>query len=130
MCGIAGYYGLNADRLKLANTGALVMHPGAAPINVHLGRLSLRQKNWAQALTAYRGALAVDPFDEEVHLGLLKAADALHDATTRQRAEQAGALLLKATPEQLLRMANELSHDQPVPTEQAPMPPSASGDAG
>lgn len=75
--------------------GSLAMHPGSASSNTHLGRIRLREKAWAKAKAAYLEAVAVNPFDPEVHVGLWMAGDALGDAALKARAATASALLLK-----------------------------------
>src|SRR5262249_43182015 len=55
--------------------------PGNAATQVHLGRIYLTRGQWKAAREAYRGALAQDPFDPEIHLALLKSAESLGDGT-------------------------------------------------
>ena len=49
-----------AEKVLLASLEA---HPGYASTQVHLGRIYLSRGQWAEARTAYRAALAQDPFD-------------------------------------------------------------------
>lgn len=82
------------DAEKVLKT-SLEMHPGSAQTHVHRGRLAIRKKEWAKAKDAYLQALAVNPFDEEVHLGLLRAALALGDTQLVSQARDALVTLLK-----------------------------------
>jgi tetratricopeptide (TPR) repeat protein len=74
--------------------GSLTMHPGSAPTNVHLGRIYLRGKKFEGAKRAYLDALAVNPFDPEVHIALYAAAEALGDAQLRERSVSGAQILL------------------------------------
>lgn len=67
--------------------GSLTLHPGSAPSSVHLGRIYLRGKKYEAAKKAYLDALAVNPFDPEVHVALYALAQALHDAQLQGRAQ-------------------------------------------
>jgi tetratricopeptide (TPR) repeat protein len=97
------------DEAERVLEGSLAMHPGSASTNVHLGRIRLRAKAWARAKTAYLDALAVNPFDPEVHVALYAAADATGDAKLKSRALEASKVLLKldeaAIPELARRFA-------------------------
>ncbi len=75
--------------------GSLTMHPGSAPTSVHLGRIYLRSKKYEAAKKAYLDALAVNPFDPEVHVALYAAAEALNDAKLMGRARDGVKILLK-----------------------------------
>ena len=83
------------DQAATVLEGSLKMHPGSASTNVHLGRIHLRAKRWDAARKAYLDALAVNPFDPEVHVALYAAGEALNDATLKSRAKDAVMLLLK-----------------------------------
>jgi tetratricopeptide (TPR) repeat protein len=52
--------------------GSLRVHPGSPATHVHLGRIYLARKDLEKAKVAYLEALASDPFDEEIHLALLR----------------------------------------------------------
>lgn len=75
--------------------GSLKMHPGSAPTSVHLGRIHLRGKRFEAAKKAYLDALAVNPFDPEVHVALYAAGEAMKDETLKGRARDAVKVLLK-----------------------------------
>lgn len=81
------------DEAQKVLEGAVVMHPGSAQTQVHLGRLYLERKDFTRAKGAYLAALAVDPFDPEVHLALLRVGMALSDTPLTERARKAVALL-------------------------------------
>ncbi len=83
------------DQAAAVLEGSLRTHPGSASTNVHLGRIHLRAKRYDAARKAYLDALAVNPFDPEVHVALYAAGDALNDATLKSRAKDAVMLLLK-----------------------------------
>ncbi len=97
-----------AERVLL---GSLTMHPGSAQTSVHLGRLALRQKAWGKARAAFLDAVAVDPFNEEIHVSLYRAAEGLGDGALKARAQAAAALLLELKPEQVAELAARLGKD-------------------
>ena len=78
--------------------GSLKLHPGSASTNVHLGRIHLRARRYDAARRAYLDALAVNPFDPEVHVALYAVGEALKDATLKARAKDATVLLLSVEP--------------------------------
>ena len=90
---------------------SLKVHPGSAQTNVHLGRILIRQKDWIRAKNAFVDALAANPFDEEVHLSLVRVADAVHDKALKERAMAAAVILLKATPKEVEVLARQLGGD-------------------
>jgi tetratricopeptide (TPR) repeat protein len=73
--------------------GALEEHPGSATTQVHLGRIYLARGDWPRARDAYRAAIAQDPFDPEIHLALIRAAEGLKDAPLTERARSAATVL-------------------------------------
>jgi tetratricopeptide (TPR) repeat protein len=81
--------------------GSLRVYPGSESTNRYLGRIYLARREWDRAKGAYLEALAVDPFREETHVALARAAKAMGDKTLRDRATQAAAVLLKRTPEEV-----------------------------
>lgn len=97
------------DEAEKVLLGSLTMHPGSGQTNVHLSRIAVRKRAWDKAKAAALEALAVDPFDPEVHLTLYRAAEALGDATLKARALAAVALLLGLKPEQVPGLAVELA---------------------
>ncbi len=78
--------------------GSLTMHPGSASTNTHLGRIRLRERAWDKARVAYGEAMAVNPFDPEVHLALWAVGDALGDEPLKQRAVKGLEALLRVPP--------------------------------
>ncbi|MBL9039518.1 MAG: tetratricopeptide repeat protein [Archangium sp.] len=92
------------EALKVLKS-ALESHPGSAGTNVHLGRIALRKKDWALARTAYTDALAVNPFDPEVSVGLLKVGRAMSDATLAERGLSNVRLLLSLTEHEATLLA-------------------------
>jgi tetratricopeptide (TPR) repeat protein len=82
------------DEASKVLEGSLTMHPGSAPTSVHLGRIYLRSKKWDLARKAYLDALAVNPFDPEVHVALFAAGQELNDAELQKRARMGVKTLL------------------------------------
>lgn len=93
------------DEAEKVLNNSLVVHPGSAQTNVHRGRLAIHKKEWTKAKDAYLQALAVNPFDEEVHVGLLRAAHSLGDKTLANQAREALVTLLKVSPQVATRLA-------------------------
>jgi tetratricopeptide (TPR) repeat protein len=83
------------DEAEKVLEGSLTLHPGSPSTNVHLGRIRLRARAWARARTAYTEALAVNPFDPEVWVGLYAAALGAGDAALQARALEGAQVLLK-----------------------------------
>ena len=112
---------------------SLLVHPGISATHVHLGRIHLHEGAWDQARGAYLQALAVDPFDPEIHLALLRANTQLKQPKLATRARAAVMLLTGLTAEEVDAAASrfgqgakELS-DYDLP---APATPQADGEAG
>lgn len=82
------------DEAAVVLEGSLKTHPGSASTNVHLGRIHLRARRYQAARHAYLDALAVNPFDPEVHVALYAAGEALQDTTLMARTKDAVKLLL------------------------------------
>lgn len=118
------------DEAKEALEGTLKMHPGSAQSQVHLGRLLLRKRDYAAAKDAYRGAIAVNPFDYEVQVGLLRACDALKDSTCVARSQKAASLLLKRSETEVLELARRFSRDGSLVEADEEFPASEIRDAG
>jgi tetratricopeptide (TPR) repeat protein len=93
------------DEAEKVLEGSLTMHPGSASTNVHLGRIRLRSKAWKRATEAYLDALAVNPFDPEVFVGLYAASTASGDPALKQRALDGAKLLLKFDDKQVVDVA-------------------------
>jgi tetratricopeptide (TPR) repeat protein len=94
--------------------GSLKIHPGSASTNVHLGRIHLRAKRYEPAKAAYLEALAVNPFDPEVHVALFAAGEALKDEQLKARARDAAKLLLKVEDAQVVELAKKFSQADDV----------------
>jgi tetratricopeptide (TPR) repeat protein len=90
--------------------GSLVVHPGSASTNVHLGRIRLRAKAWVKAKAAYLDALAVNPFDPEVHVALYATAQATQDAALQARTLEAVKVLLKLDDQAVTRLARQFAN--------------------
>ena len=58
------------DEAEKVLTGSLRVHPGIASTHVHLGRIYLARGDWKRAREAFLQAVAVNPFDPEIHLAL------------------------------------------------------------
>jgi tetratricopeptide (TPR) repeat protein len=74
--------------------GSLSTHPGSAQTNVHLARVALKRGDHERARRASLDALAVDPFDPEIHLNLYRSSVLLGDPPLKERSTTALALLL------------------------------------
>lgn len=74
---------------------SLTKHPGSPETNVHLGRYALLLDNPARAKRAALDAVAVNPFDPEVHLILFSAATRLRDEPLARRSAQALTALMR-----------------------------------
>ncbi len=113
-----------AEKVLLASLEA---HPGFASTQVHLGRIYLSRGQWPEARTAYRAALAQDPFDPEIHLALLKTAQSLGDARLAERARGASSILTGVPadrlPELLARLPGPQSDPSDVTLPRAPADP-------
>ncbi|MGZ6080079.1 MAG: tetratricopeptide repeat protein, partial [Myxococcaceae bacterium] len=105
-----------AERVLLASLEA---HPGFASTQVHLGRIYLSRGQWSEARSAYRSALAQDPFDPEIHLALLKSAQSLGDAPLADRARSASAVLTGLPADRLPELLARLPGPQSDPSDVA-----------
>jgi tetratricopeptide (TPR) repeat protein len=100
------------DEAEKVLRGSLTIHPGSGPTSVHLGRILLRKAEFAKARDAYLDALAVNPFDPEVHLALYRCDDALGDAAMRERAKKAFIILApQVPPEQVAALSRQFAKD-------------------
>lgn len=112
------------DEAEKVLLGALEEHPGSATTQVHLGRIYLSRGDWRRARDAYRAAIAQDPFDPEIHLALIRAAEGLKDAPLTQRARSAATVLTGLPAERL----DALVHRFPGPDadlSEVDLPPAA-----
>lgn len=120
------------DEAERVLRGSLTMHPGSGPTSVHLGRILLRKADYARARDAYLDALAVNPFDPEVHLALHRCYDALGDTAMRERVKKAFIVLAPHVPAEKIAFLSrefakddDISHVDMMPS--APAPASADG---
>lgn len=119
------------DEAAVVLEGSLKLHPGSASTNVHLGRIHLRGKRFEAAKRAYLDALAVNPFDPEVHLALYAAAEALNDGALKARTKDAVKLLLQVDDAVVAPLAKKFAQsDDLAETNLAPEPVAAAPDAG
>lgn len=103
---------LELGRLEEAErvlTGSLRVHPGVAATNVHLGRIYLARKDWSKARGAYQEALAIDPFDPEIHLALHHVHAQTGAKPLAERTKQAVALLTGVEESRVASMASRLA---------------------
>jgi tetratricopeptide (TPR) repeat protein len=109
--------------------GSLLVHPGSAATHVHLGRIALRRKDWKAARDNYLQALAADPFDEEIHVALTSAHEALGEKARMERARAAAAQLTGMKPDAVAALARALAQgsdnlaDVDLPVAAPPPPP-------
>lgn len=113
--------------------GSLTKHPGSASTNVHLGRIRLKSKAWDKAKVAYLDALAVNPFDPEVHVALWAVGDALKDDALKARAARGLSSLLKLPEAAVAQVARRFTGADDlanVELEAEPPPAAPAPDAG
>jgi tetratricopeptide (TPR) repeat protein len=99
------------DEAEQVLQGALRLHPGSPTTNIHLGRIYLFKKQFQRARAAYRSALASDPFDEEIHLSLVRIETALGAKELAQRARSAAMALTGLPTEMVDRVATSLGRN-------------------
>jgi tetratricopeptide (TPR) repeat protein len=99
------------DEARTVLEKSLAVHPGSAQTSVHLARVAIRQKRWPEVVRALKDAVAVTPFDPEVHVGLYVAGRALGDAELTARAEKAVTKLTGLDSSQLPVLAARLAED-------------------
>jgi len=110
--------------------GSLVMHPGSASTNTHLARIALKAKKYDVVKSSALDAVAVNPFDPEVHVALYLAARALKDDALKTRALDALLVLLDLDEAKVAELARRLELSDLVDVELGPKPPAAARDAG
>jgi tetratricopeptide (TPR) repeat protein len=122
------------DEAEKVLQGSLVTHPGSAATNTHLARIALRAKKFDVVKKASLDALAVNPFDPEVHVSLYLGAKKLGDDALSQRAVQGLVALLDIDPSKVAELAKRLEQSNLVDvdvTGPPPPPPAAPApDAG
>ena len=112
------------DEAEQVLQAALRLHPGSPATNVHLGRIFLFKKQFDRARVAYRSALASDPFDEEIHLSLVRIETALGSKELAQRARGAAMVLTGLPAEMVDRVANTIGkNDRPLSEANLPTQP-------
>ena len=97
------------DEAAVVLEGSLKTHPGSASTNVHLGRIHLRAKRYGAAKQAYLDALAVNPFDPEVHVALYAVGEALNDGQLESRSKDAVKLLLNVEDAMVAPLAKKFA---------------------
>jgi tetratricopeptide (TPR) repeat protein len=123
------------DEAEKVLEGSLVMHPGSASTNTHLARIALRAKKYDVVKKASLDALAVNPFDPEVHVSLHLAAKKLGDEPLAQRTVQALVALLDIDPSKVGELTKRLEQSNLVDVDVTgppppPPPPATARDAG
>jgi tetratricopeptide (TPR) repeat protein len=74
-------------------------HPSYPALQVSLGRVRVKRKEWKGAREAFLLANRVDPFDPEIHAGLAAAARAEGDEAIASREERFARILAGESPE-------------------------------
>jgi len=100
------------DEAEKVLLGSRKMYPRSSATEVHLGRIYLVRQDWKSAKGAYLGALASDPFDEEIHFALLRIHDALGDKEGAARARKAAALLSGLKPADVDEVAKNFGKEK------------------
>lgn len=106
--------------------GSLVMHPGSAATNTHLARIALKAKRYEVVKQSALDAVAVNPFDPEVHVALYLAARALKDEALKTRALDALLVLLDVDESKVNELARRLEASDLVDVELEPPTPATS----
>jgi len=96
------------DRAEQVLEGSLRIHPEMPTTLVHLGRIFLVRRELEKARTAFLGALAMDPFDPEIHVSLAGIYQAQNRPDLLARAREASQLLTGMKPEQVDEAARML----------------------
>lgn len=78
---------------EAALSEALRSHPGYAALNVNLGRIHVKRREWPEARDAFLLANRTDPFDPEIHAGLARAYEALGQKRLAEREQRFTGLL-------------------------------------
>ncbi len=112
--------------------GSLLVHPGSAQTNVHLARVALKARQFEVMKRAALDAVAVNPFNPEVHVALYAAARALGDEVTKKRALAALQVLLDLDESKVQQLVTQLEKSDLVNVDvgEQPVPASARPDAG
>jgi tetratricopeptide (TPR) repeat protein len=99
------------DEAESVLRSVLALYPGSPATNVHLGRIYLWRKDMPKARGAFLEALSSDPFDEEIHLSLLRIHTALGEKPLVQRARQAAVILTGLPAEKVDRISGMLGKE-------------------
>jgi len=83
---------------EAALTEAVRTNPHYPALQVNLGRIKARKKDWSGAREAFLLANRIDPFDPEIHAGLAAAAEASGDAALAAREQRFAELLARPPP--------------------------------
>ncbi len=86
-----------AQKAEALLRASLEPFPEVAETRVHLGAVLLGEKRWADARAELLAANAIDPFDPDIHLGLMKADHELGDQPAYQVEARAVALATGAS---------------------------------
>jgi tetratricopeptide (TPR) repeat protein len=105
------------DEAEKILRASLVTHPGSAATNTHLARIALKAKRYEVVKTASLDAIAVNPFDPEVHVGLYFASVKLKDDTLKHRALSALKVLLDIDETKVAELAKRLDQSDLVRVE-------------
>jgi tetratricopeptide (TPR) repeat protein len=117
---------LELGRLEEAErvlVGSLKLHPGIAATHVHLGRIYLAQKDLGRARGAFRDALAVNPFDPEVHVSLFFIHSQRGEKALAERTRKAAAQLTGLPAERISELASRLAAARNLGEVPVPSPP-------
>ncbi len=83
----------NMERALEVLKEALDVNPGYVTTHVHLGRLYRLTESWEKSREAYERAAHINPFDPEIHMGLIEVCGKLGDEDGVERASASLALL-------------------------------------
>src|SRR5207244_1274782 len=79
---------------------AMKSHPRYAALHLHLARLYVKKKLWAQAKEELLQANRTDPFDPEIHFGLTQALEGLGDKGGASREKRFTQILMGHRPDE------------------------------
>ena len=75
----------HTDEAERVLKASLIPYPDIAQTHLQLGEVELKAERWDQARLELLAANSIDPFDPEIHAGLLKVARAQQDADAQAR---------------------------------------------
>jgi tetratricopeptide (TPR) repeat protein len=111
-------------------SGSLKLHPGTASTLVHLGRVYLARRDFQKAKQTFLEALAVDPFDPEIHVTLVAIETQLGEPALAARAREASAILTGLPADQIDKVAEVLLRRSGAALANADVTESPAGPAG